>query len=210
MVHLVKKTCVLSIVSAEGPKTPPWTVTGVKSTVGHVVYMVVTNAQDRTDVYDITDGPNKHVRTAMSDSTGDQCCSHHDRHSSLLVSTAAKSLVSRAQCRCSQPQRTTLASPSASRDTKRLRLPTKLHCTACKRTRPADLRCHRCDLWTTSPKAEAPTPSGSMHRDATAVKARARPRQPSCELEKICIQGVHGRDLADFAKGAGRNSAFLP
>ena len=50
----------------------------------------------------------------------------------------------------------------------------------------------------------------SMHRDATAVKARARPRQPSCELEKICIQGVHGRDLADFAKGAGRNSAFLP
>jgi hypothetical protein len=27
--HLVKKSCVLSIVSAEGPKTPPWTVTGV-------------------------------------------------------------------------------------------------------------------------------------------------------------------------------------
>ena len=43
--HLVKKTCVLSRVSAEGPKTPLWTVTGVKSTVEHVVYMVVTNAQ---------------------------------------------------------------------------------------------------------------------------------------------------------------------
>ena len=83
--HLEKKTCVLSRVSAEGPKTPPWTVTGVKSTVGHVVYMVVTNAQDRTDVYDITDGPNKHVRTELSDSTGDQCYNCHNRSACIRL-----------------------------------------------------------------------------------------------------------------------------
>ena len=59
-----------------------------------------------------------------------------------------------------------------------LRPLTKLRCTACKRTRPADLRRHRCDCWTRGPTAEAPTPSGSMHRDAPAVKARERPRQP--------------------------------
>ena len=35
--------------------------------------------------------------------------------------------------------------------------------------------------------------------------AHARPVTPL----KICIQGVHGPPLADFAKGAGRNSAFL-
>ena len=69
------------------------------------------------------------------------------------------------------------------------------------RTRPANPRRHRCDCWTRGPTAEAPTPSGSMHRDAPAVKARERPRQPLRELEKICIQGVHGPDLADFAKG---------
>ena len=69
------------------------------------------------------------------------------------------------------------------------------------RTRPANPRRHRCDCWTRGPTAEAPTPSGSMHRDAPAVKARERPRQPLREVEKICIQGVHGPDLADFAKG---------
>ena len=53
-----------------------------------------------------------------------------------------------------------------------LRPLTKLRCTACKRTRPADLRRHRCDCWTRGPTAEAPTPSGSIHRDAPAVKAR--------------------------------------
>ena len=44
-------------------------------------------------------------------------------------------------------------------------------------------------------------PSGSMHRSVPAVKARERPRQPLRELEKICIQGVHGPPLADFVKG---------
>ena len=77
------------------------------------------------------------------------------------------------------------------------------------RTRPANPRRHRCDCWTRGPTAEAPTPSGSMHRDAPAVKARERPRQPLRELEKICIQGVHGPPLADFAKGAERKAAFL-
>ena len=50
--------------------------------------------------------------------------------------------------------------------------------TTWNRTRPANPRRHRCDCWTRSPTAEAPTPSGSMHRDAPAVKARERPRQP--------------------------------
>ena len=64
-------------------------------------------------------------------------------------------------------------------------------------------------LLDSSPAAEAATPPGSKHRDAPAVKERERPLRPSCELEKICTQRVHGPPLADFAMRGKGNSAFL-
>ena len=84
-----------------------------------------------------------------------------------------------------------------------LRPLTKLRCTACKRTRPADLRRHRCDCWTRGPTAEAPTPSGSMHRDAPAVKARERPRQPFAlsflyEILEVCTPHAGTEKWASF------------
>ena len=60
--------------------------------------------------------------------------------------------------------------------------------TTWNRTRPANPRRHRCDCWTRSPTAEAPTPSGSMHRDAPAVKARERPRQPFALSFLYCMR----------------------
>ena len=116
---------------------------------------------------------------------------------------------SRSHCRCSRPtNRTgvTVGRPSTpqSRGSRQT-----CAATTWNRTRPANPRRHRCDCWTRGPTAEAPTPSGSMHRDAPAVKARERPRQPLRELEKICIQRVHGPPLADFAmRGKGKLCFF--
>ena len=133
--------------------------------------------------------------------TDTPCYSYHDKSSHFVhlpSSTAAQKAVAGrpSACRAQRSMKRVAAqglAPGLVVPHRRLLVST--------RTRPANPRRHRCDCWTRGPTAEAPTPSGSMHRDAPAVKARERPRQPLRELEKICIQGVHGPDLADFAKG---------
>jgi hypothetical protein len=75
--------------------------------------------------------------------------------------------------------------------------------TTWNRTRPANPRRHRCDCWTRGPTAEAPTPSGSMHRDAPAVKARERPRQPFAlsflyEILEVCTPHAGTEKWASF------------
>ena len=82
--------------------------------------------------------------------------------------------------------------------------------TTWNRTRPANPRRHRCDCWTRSPTAEAPTPSGSMHRDAPAVKARERPRQPSCKLERYASNGYMARPYQILRRGQKEKLLFCP
>ena len=136
--------------------------------------------------------------------TDTPCYSYHDKSSHFVhlpSSTAAQKAVAGrpSACRAQRSMKRVAAqglAPGLVVPHRRLLVST--------RTRPANPRRHRCDCWTRGPTAEAPTPSGAQcigHRDAPAVKARERPRQPLRELEKICIQGVHGPDLADFAKG---------
>ena len=137
------------------------------------------------------------------------CCSHHDRRCSLLVGTAADNLASRWHCRCSRPTDRTGITIGEPEHEENCSADPTCAATAWNRTRPVDPRSHRCDCWTASPAAEAATPPGSKHRDAPAVKERERPLRPSCELEKICTQRVHGPPLADFAmRGKGKLCFF--
>ena len=81
--------------------------------------------------------------------------------------------------------------------------------TTWNRTRPANPRRHRCDCWTRGPTAEAPTPSGSMHRDAPAVKARERPRQPLRESLKDMHPTGTWPALSRFCEGGRKKSCFF-
>ena len=129
------------------------------------------------------------------------CCSHHDRRCSLLVGTAADNLASRWHCRCSRPTDRAGITIGEPEHEENCSADPTCAATAWNRTRPVDPRSHRCDCWTASPAAEAATPPGSKHRDAPAVKERERPLRPSCELEKICTQRVHGPPFCDEGKG---------
>ena len=111
---------------------------------------------------------------------------------------------SRSHCRCSRPtNRTgvTVGRPSTPQFEARDKPALPQHGTA------RDLPIRGVTAATVGQEVTAEAPlhrQAHMHRDAPAVKARERPRQPLRELEKICIQRVHGPPLADFAKGAER------
>ena len=125
------------------------------------------------------------------------------------VGTAADNLASRWHCRCSRPTDRAGITIGEPEHEENCSADPTCAATAWNRTRPVDPRSHRCDCWTASPAAEAATPPGSKHRDAPAVKERERPLRPSCELEKICTQRVHGPPLADFAmRGKGKLCFF--
>ena len=109
---------------------------------------------------------------------------------------------SRSHCRCSRPTKhtgVTVGRPS----TPQFEARQTCAATTWNRTRPANPRRHRCDCWTRGPTAEAPTPSGSMHRDAPAVKARERPRQPFAlsflyEILEVCTPHAGTEKWASF------------
>ena len=86
-----------------------------------------------------------------------------------------------------------------------------------------NLRCHNMEPHATCQSAASPLrlldkKSDSRGADTVRLNASRRascegarePLQPSCELEKICTQQVHGPPLAAFEKGAERVPAFFP
>ena len=106
-IHLVEKAVLWSSFSAEGPRWllrayygPELVWYGSADTHCIRYYRLHLTIRTYTTVLC---GSKTHLAPACNATRVARCCSHHNRNCSLLVGTAAKYCVSRAQCRCSQP-----------------------------------------------------------------------------------------------------------